>query len=169
MYRDSAQDRPMHDALPWLPAPLAELVVRPPLVSTWVPSVTMQALFLAIADHYAMSDEHFMQWTHRTQKTLLSGRLYRSMMALASPALLLTGTSVRWRSFHRGSEIEVDQVGAGTARLSVVFPRGLYATTNLMGFAGGFQAVAELSNATTATVVLTDVLPTRGVFTVRWS
>lgn len=168
LFRDAIVDRPLTAAVPFLPAPMVDLIERPPLVSTWVGTVPVQALFLAIADQHRMTDEAFAAWTHRTQKSLLGGRLYRTMMALASPTLLLNGTSVRWGSFHRGSEVEVQQTGPGEARLSVLFPKGLYAPTNLKGFAGGFQAVAELSNAKPVSVTLVEAKPTRGDFLVRW-
>ena len=168
MYRDAIVDRPLSDVVDKLPRAMADLVERPPLVSTWIPSVPVQALFLAIADHHRMTEEAFAAWTHRTQKSLLGGRLYRAIVALASPTMLLNGTRVRWASFHRGSEIEVSQTGPGEARLSVLFPRGLFAVTNLRGFSGGFQAIAELSNAKPVSVALVDAKPTRGDFLVRW-
>jgi hypothetical protein len=168
MYRDAILDRPLTDAVEYLPPQVAELVLRPPLVSTWIVSVPVQAIFLAIADHHRMSEEAFAAWTHRTQKSLLGGRLYRAMVALASPTLLLNGTRVRWGSFHRGSEIEVTQTGPNEAHLAVLFPRGLFAPTNLRGFVGGFQAIAELSNAKPVSVTLVDAKPTRGDFLVRW-
>jgi hypothetical protein len=168
MFRDALNDKPVRELAPLLPDPLADLVLNPPLISTWVRSVLMQGVFLVMADHHHMSDEAFSIWTHRTQKALLGGPLYRAIVALASPNLLLNGASVRWRSFHRGSDVDVQQTGTNEAMLVLTFPRGLYAQTHLIGFCGGFQAVAELSNAKPVSVSILEMSATRARFQFRW-
>jgi hypothetical protein len=168
MFRDALLDKPLQEVVPLLPDPLAQLVLYPPLVSTWVRSVSMQAIFLVMADHHKMTDDAFSVWTHRTQKALLGGPLYRAMVSLASPSLLLNGASLRWGSFHRGSQVEATETGPGEAMLVMRFPRGLYAPTNLIGFGGGFQAVAELSNAKPVSVSVLEMTPTRARFQFRW-
>lgn len=168
MFRDALMEKPVKEVVHLLPDPLAELVLYPPLVSTWVRSVLMQSIFLVMADHHHMTDEAFATWTHRTQKTLLGGPLYRAIVALASPTLLLNGASVRWRSFHRGSDVDVKQTGPQEALLMLSFPRGLYAPTNLIGIAGGFQAVAELSNAKPVSVSVLEMTQTKARFEFRW-
>jgi hypothetical protein len=168
MLRDALLDKPLKEVAKLLPDSLAELVMSPPLVSTWVQSVLVQAIFLVMADHHRMSDGIFSTWTHRTQKALLGGPLYRSIAALASPALLLNGASMRWHSFHRGSDVHIKQAGPGEAVLLLTFPQGLSAPTNLVGIGGGFQAVAEVSKAESVTVRVMEMTQTLARYQFRW-
>ena len=68
--RAASEDRRIARPREGLPEPIAELIERPPLVSTWIPSVHAQAFFLAAADEHAMTDEQFGDWTYRLQKRL---------------------------------------------------------------------------------------------------
>jgi hypothetical protein len=151
-----------------LPAPVAELVRSRPAPTAWLPSVHVQALFLAIADAYEMSDRAFLEWSYRVQKPLYAGPIYRPLMVLASPRMLLGGAKLRWSSVHRGSDIDVRTINDASARVTVSYPQDLFAETNLHGFAGGFRAVVELSNARSVDVSVAYVGATHATFDVTW-
>lgn len=169
LYVHSLNDKPLADFLGILPPEVATLVERPLLMSTWAPSVHVQALYLAIADAYELRDEAFQIWALRMQRSLLSSPLYRALAALASPTLLLSGAEKRWGSFHRDSEIEAQSDGPGRAVVRLRFPPHLYAPTNLAGVAGGIAAVAELSRARGCAVQVALRGSTEATFRVRWS
>ena len=116
-----------------------------------------------------MTDEQFGDWTYRLQKRLFGSALYRAVAVVTTPRMLLAGTRMRWGAFHRGTSLEiVDHVERNTVTATMRFPSMLYSRTNLVGFARGFQAVAELSNALVASVELAATQPTWARFDVRW-
>jgi hypothetical protein len=98
-------------------AEVASLVAPRHSVSAWVPSVPVQALYLAIADHYGFSDDAFEECSYATQKALL-GTMYRTIAAVASPGMLLAGGALRWRSLHRGTKLRTSAAGARTKSYS---------------------------------------------------
>lgn len=169
LYVHAIADKPLSPFVNALPREVAELVERPLLMSSWAPSVHVQALYLAIADAYELREEAFQSWSLRAQRALLSSPVYRALASLASPNLLLKGAEKRWGSFHRGSEIEVHDEGPGRALVRLRFPPNLYAPTNLAGVAGGIAAVAELSRARGCAVQLALRTSTEATFRVRWS
>ena len=167
--RAALEDRRIGGFVDALPEEITQLIERPPLVSTWIRSVYAQALFLAAADEHAMTDEQFGDWSYRVQKRLFGSPLYRAVAVVATPRMLLAGTRMRWGAFHRGTTIEiVDHVSRDAATVTMAYPSMLYARTNLVGFARGFQAVAELSNALVALVELGPSHATSARFDVRW-
>lgn len=168
VYLEALADKPfsaeLRDALP---DSLRDLVLQPRLVSTWVRTTDVQGLFLAICDAHRLGENEFEVWSYAVQRRLYRSPLYRGLMVLASPTMLLTGTRVRWSSIHRGSEIEVTSSGR-EATIALLSPPNLYAPRNLLGFASGFRAVLDLSNAQRVSVKLTSCKPARSEFQITW-
>jgi hypothetical protein len=117
LFEQALADKPLGDAAHALPAEVASLVAPRHSVSAWVPSVPVQALYLAIADHYGFSDDAFEECSYATQKALL-GTMYRTIAAVASPGMLLAGGALRWRSLHRGTKLRTSAAGARTKSYS---------------------------------------------------
>lgn len=163
------EDKPLAEYASRLPAELAAVVTQPLLVSTWMSAVLAQAMFLAIADAHALTDDAFESWSRATQLTLLRRPLYRALAVVASPAILLQGAERRWRSFHRGSVISVAAQSPAHVHIALEHPTNLYAPTNLRGFAGGFAAVAELAGGRAVRVKVGARTATRSEFEVVWA
>ena len=168
VYRGAIEDRPLTGALEHLPSELADLVTSPRLVSTWVPTTHVQCLYLAIADHYRMTESVFREWSYQMQKRLYSGALYRSLLSLASPSLLLQGAKLRWRAVHRGTDLDIFPEGDQGALIHLRYPDGLYARMNLIGFESGFRTTAEIANGRTVQVDLKSATRREARFSARW-
>lgn len=153
-----------------LPAPLQHLITEPAPVSSWIPEVHSHAILLAVRDLRFSSDNAFIRFSYDRQRTLFSGRLYRVMLALASPSMLLRTAALRWRSFHRGSLFTVEDANATSARIRVDHPPGLWDGLLADAMAAGLRAVLDLSGAQDSHLSVyeqeTDHLRMRGTWNV---
>jgi hypothetical protein len=98
----------------------------------------------------------------------LNGPLYRMLVAVASPAVLLQGAKMKWTSMHRGTDLEVTRTATG-AEVRMTYPPHLYTTLNLAGFADGFEAILELSKARDVGVEVLSAGPTGCRFVATWT
>ena len=152
-----------------LPTPVQELVEDPAPVTAWIPLVRAQAVMLASCDLVFESEDAFVQHTLEHQRTLLSSRLYRIMLALASPATLLRVASARWASFHRGSTLSVETSTPTSTILRVEHPEGLWHGVMVSALAAGLQAPLELSGAKDVRLELLERTDTRVRLQGSWS
>ena len=68
---------------------------------------------------------------------------------------------------HRGTELEITRTATG-ADVRMTYPSHLYTTLNLAGFAGGFEAILELSHAKDVSVEVLASAPTLARFAATW-
>jgi hypothetical protein len=150
------------------PPAVAQLIRSPPPHSSWVSEVTMMAAFFALADHKHLSGAAAERWMYEQNKALLDSRMYRALVALAGPSLLMRGVQLRWNAFHRGSSLEiVEQLEKGTS-LRMRFPQGVFDEFLLNGFAGAMRASLELSRARSVVVRLVEHTPRSALFHGSW-
>ena len=149
------------------PEPFVEALLRP-ATTPWVPEVRFNAALLAIADAESMSDAQHLRWARATNGQLYHGLLYRALMAMFSPAVLLERAASRWDSFHRGSRLEVTGTHAGEARAVLTFPARLYTRLLLGGCGEAFAAAFEHSRGRDVTVELLEATEISGLFRCRW-
>jgi len=91
------------------------LVKHPPPVSTWLPEVHLSAALLAMAEGQGMNAAHFDAWIAHLSQQLYDRPLYRFLMKVTSPNMLLRGAQKRWSAFHRGTELRVLESTDGRA------------------------------------------------------
>lgn len=146
LYRSILDEFPP-DADEHLPGPLRERLLMPVPVSAWIPEVHSHAMVLALRDLRFDSDAAFVDFCYQRQKTLFEGRLYRIMLALASPALLFRTAALRWTLFHRGTTLEVQQRSSTEARICVRHPPQMWDGLLADALMAGLRAVLDLSGA----------------------
>src|SRR3954468_10098960 len=103
------------DKLPTLPAPLQELVDAPPPSSLWIPEVHATALFLAICDAQFTNDDAYVRYSLDFNRELLRSPLYRVLMFVAVPALLIPQVGKQWGALHRGSTLSAEKLAGNHA------------------------------------------------------
>ena len=143
-----------------LPEPLRRLATDPAPVSAWIPEVHSHALMSAVRDLCFESDAAFVQHAYDRQRELFDGRLYRIMLALASPSLLLRTAALRWRTFHRGSTFSVESSDGTETRVRIDHPPHLWDDLLTDALVAGLEAVLDLSGAVDTKLVITDREPT---------
>jgi hypothetical protein len=129
-----------------LPPPVARLIADPPPVSEWIPEAQGIAFFLAGADLLGLDETAFCDFVYRMNVKLLRGPLYRVMMMMVSPAVIIRFAESRWGTFHRGiklrAEMRPDGVSAG---VGLVYPTHLMPELMARAYCGAFRAAIEAS------------------------
>jgi hypothetical protein len=167
--RSFIESTPLTDlAFDAVPDPVAQLLRAPPPHSSWVSEVLMMSTLYALVDHRRLSGATIERWLYEQNRKLFDTRMYRALVALAGPSLLMRGTQLRWNAFHRGSTLElVDGTDHGMS-LILRFPQWVFDETLLIGFGTGIRAALELSRAPNATVCLVEHTPRSARFQGRW-
>jgi hypothetical protein len=150
-----------------VPEPLRRYLMKPPS-GMWVPEVEAMAVSLAIADHFRMTEAHYLEWLKNQNRSFFASLMYRAVMSFFSPASLIPKAPQRWAAVHRGSTLSVTTVGPRDLDVFLDFPPRLFATSALQQLTAVFEAALENSNARESEVVLAEVTDTRGVFHARW-
>lgn len=168
--RSRLDGRPIRDLTEGaLPPALLRYFREPPANTSWIPHVHMLSIALAIADWYRMSDEQYFQWAYQSNKQMLTGVIYRLLMSISSPALLLSLASARWSALHRGTILEVEDNADRKATVVLRFPPRLFDGFFVRSYGHIFKAVLELSNAKAVEWEVVEVTITTGRLHCRWS
>ncbi|MFL5274609.1 MAG: DUF2378 family protein [Anaeromyxobacteraceae bacterium] len=149
-----------------LPREVAQLLTPP--TTLWTPEVRLAATMLAVADQERWSDAQHQAWLLARNRELLSGIVYRALMAFLSPAALLEKAAARWSSLHRGTELDVERSGEREVVGRLSHPPRLF-TAVAPAYGAAFQAAIEHSRARTACVTEEDVTATCATYRARWT
>ena len=140
---DAVPDLPTAD----LPDALQALVRSPPPVSTWMSEARFQALLFAVRDLACADDASFSALCYRQWRTLFESPLYRIMFATVRPTLLLRASTLRWRTFHRGSTFEIPEMTETSAVAVIRHPPGLWGGAFALAQVEGLRVILDLSGA----------------------
>jgi hypothetical protein len=129
----------------------------------WMPETLGVALRLATRDVMIDSDTKYLEWTYDVSSRVFAERLYRVLMYVLSPTLVLLGAGRRWNAFRSGTTLTatIEQNG-GKVELS--FPPNLYPELILRGFGEAFRASLVAARARDPHVVLTG----HAIGSARW-
>jgi len=138
-----------HKPLPstGLPDVLVELIERPPPVNVWLPEVHLVAFCMAYADHH-FSDNHpgFMADERVRASQLFQSTLYRALMWVSTPRMLINGAATRFARFHLGSSFEVTATADGVDGV-IRFPHGLFSELFIKQLNVNFAVLLEGAGA----------------------
>lgn len=155
----------LDEVLAWLseveggvPSSLAPALSR--VSSGWVPETLINALSLHIADVGYPTGESWVNSVYRRQRAVYQTPLYRAVMIVLSPTLLMMGATDRWKAYRRGTKLAVDRwQNRGHRREtigSIHHPRGLYADLNLQSLGQAFLAAVDSCGARDAQVEIIE-------------
>jgi hypothetical protein len=154
------------EQLALLPEPLQRSLARVE-DECWMPEAHFMAAALAIADAARFSEEELDRWALALNRELLGGRVYKVLMSMASPDLLLPISRFKWSTLRRGTTFEVDVLRKG-CRATVRFPERLFDAACLKLFAPAFAAILEVSNARNPKIELERFDETSGSYIGHW-
>jgi hypothetical protein len=125
----------------------------------WVPEVVNNAVSLNARLAFA-SDEAWIRALYDRQREVYRRPLYRALLMVLSPTLLMMGAADRWKAYRRGSELVVDRWRrAGSGRVTtgaIVHPPGLYTPLMLRGHASTLHAAIDAAGAKDSAVELLE-------------
>lgn len=160
LYRSMLDENLMAKARSFsLPAPLNRMLTTPYPVSSWIPEVHSNAMLLAIRDLACTDDDGFEAHAYAHLRRLFEGPLYRVLLKLASPSLLVRAAGYRWASFHRGSGFTVEASSAHGAEVRIEYPAHLWNPQLGLGLKAGLRAIVDISGARDCTMDVRDYTP----------
>ncbi|MEM6730338.1 MAG: hypothetical protein AAF658_02210 [Myxococcota bacterium] len=139
----------------------------------YVPEVLGVALQHAYRELAFDRDEAFLQEMRAVNGHVFQSPVYRALMKLLSPSLVVLGAGKRWRAFHTHGELKVNPVNVETGRKAVaaqlVSPAHLYTELYLHSTAAAFIAAVSLTGAADVRVELTEWSETGGHYQCSWA
>jgi hypothetical protein len=108
--------------------------------------------FLAVAsatrDAHFDSDAAFCAWVKQLNMKLFKSPLYRVLFFVATPAMMVGGTTRRWGQFHRGTELHgVLDREAKSAEFTFKYPPNVMMPLHIKLFAAAIEAALECAGA----------------------
>lgn len=146
---------------------IADYLVNPMPVSTWVPEVVNTAIFLTMADMYFPTDTAFLDWVGAFSEATFRAPMYRILMAVASPNTLAQGAQRRWRTFHTGTELE-SVVGPNGTETILRYPENTFDSLSLRATLRAIQSAYRASGARSSVVELVRFTPTEASYRSIW-
>ena len=144
VYRQAFGRRFASVLAPRLPATLGRLLTEPEPITAWIPEVYGNALFVALYEtSYGDEEEAFLRDGRETGRRLFKGPLYKVLMVVASPALIIRRANAGWTALHRGIALDAGLTGDHTASARVTFPRNLVPRVVALTYASAFHAALE--------------------------
>lgn len=168
LLRDSLDSgKPLPNLEGAIPRALAAVINDPPPVNVWIPEMLSVAFYSLVEDLWFTTREEAQEWLFRKNLERMRSPLYRLLMAVVSPQMLLRGSATRYGAFHRGSEFTIGAVPGG-ADARMTYPENLYLPGARLGVEAPLRAVLVAANAPNATVTVVHHGPTEMLIEARW-
>ncbi len=151
---------PIQKHLAALPAPLAELVRRPPLPSSWISEVKAFALFCACADICFPSPEAWVEFAYRANKKIIEGPIYAMLFRVLGVKRIVKVVAGRWDQFHRGTSLTLVHFEGTEGRLRLDTPPNGTPLLAAQAHGTAMRAALEIVGAKNVTVTCTQTSPT---------
>ena len=167
-YRTFIEGLPEERLLAALPEPLKPLITDPEPVTAWIPEVHSNVVFLTATDAILGSEAAFYAHYEQMNQRLLSGPLYRVLMMVASPSIVVRGAASRWASFHRGVTLKAESQGSNAADVVLAWPKGLFNRVIAEGYTRAFVVALRLAGAKDTTMEVTRFSDTGAEYRGTW-
>ncbi|HCF57191.1 MAG TPA: hypothetical protein DFS52_04225 [Myxococcales bacterium] len=152
-----------------LPAEVRSLITTPPTNSAWIADAVYFGALLALADYRRMNDARYRAWIHEANWRLFKSPVYRVLLSLTSPGVLLTLCSSTWGTMHRGTTLKVVDSGKGFGVAELTFPERAYDRAVLEAIEVGLLVALEQSNVKAPAVTTAAITTASARFEARWS
>jgi hypothetical protein len=133
----------------------------------WMSDVVGVVARIMVRDVVVPTDEELDRWSFEVAGEIFAKPVYRMLMYVLSPTLVLMGATKRWSAFRRGSTL-TSRFDGHSATAELRFPRNLYNPLVLRGFGHAFRASLTAARASDPKVELVETSPEIGRWTVSW-
>jgi hypothetical protein len=169
VYRQAFRRGLSRKLAPHLPAELARLLTEPLPISAWLPEVQANCLFVALYETTYTEESAFIRDGTETARQLFNGPLYRILMSLASPALVVRRADTGWNAMHRGITLDARLAGEHAATVRVSFPRNLVPRVAALSYGSAFHAGIEAAGGKRVTCALTELASDHAAYQATWA
>lgn len=162
--RHTLQDHPglLEHAPAGFRAALEPLLAQDMLPDTWNVVVRLMVRDVALHD-----DERFLKWNLEMSSRVFATPLYRVLMRVLSPSLVITNASKRWNAFRTGTLLAATWAKNG-GDLTLTYPTALYPNLMVRAFAESFRAALLAAHAKNVRVAVTSYAPEKATYAVSW-
>ncbi len=139
----------------------------------WMPEAVGNTIFFMLRDANFNSDMAYLAWQRQDAARLYDRPLYRVLMHVFSPALIVMGAGQRWSTFHRGTELKVGRAkkrdGRFEAEGRLIYPAHLFGGLLLQQLNVHFLLALETNGAKEPRVRSEENGATEAVFRASWT
>jgi hypothetical protein len=133
----------------------------------WLSEAVGTAVRLLTRDAIFEDDAQYYAWTFEISSELFARPVFRALMYVVSPTLVMLGASRRWSAFREGTTLVAKPRGNG-GDITLTFPPHLYTPFVLEGFGHAFRASLAAARARDVRIELREALPERASWSVTW-
>jgi hypothetical protein len=152
-----------------LPAEVARLVTHPEPVNAWIAEAQVNALYLGACDLLFADDDGLIDAVYKMNVRVLRGPLYRVMMMVASPKIIMRHAESRWAAFHRGVRLKAEMRGERGALVRMIYPTNLYSPLMARAYSAAFRAAIEAAGGKDVKFEMSAYGSTVATFDGSWS
>jgi len=135
--------------------------------SEWMPETLGTALRILTRDTVFSSDAEYNEWNFKISGELFARPIYRMLMYVISPSLVMLGAQRRWSAFREGTTLSAKSHANG-GEVTLTFPAHLYTRLVVTGFGEAFRASLVAARARGIRIDLDDVQPDHARWSVTW-
>ena len=152
--RHVVDDHGLHAVTDGLPSLMLALLRERPPANLWISEVLSEAMLCAAYDFAFSSREVAVAATVERNLRLFQSPMYRALMVVMTPTMLLRATGARWSAFHRGTTLELVSGNEHDAVAVLSFPPHVFIPENPIDVRGGLEAALIASGGTNVSVVV---------------
>ncbi len=146
-----------------LPAPVRALIHSPQPAGVWIPAVHADAVFFAVCDRHYTTEEAVVRWTYDRSMAMAKNPLYRALLRVPGPRILLKAGARAHGLFQRGTDFDID-IGDGEAEITLSFPPRLHLGLNLAANTALWRAMVRIVGGRNVQCQLASTSDTRAVY-----
>jgi hypothetical protein len=147
---------------------LVQRLVRATRAGDWMTEVEAVTTRLMVRDTALVTDTAYRQWNHAVAAEVFSRPMYRVLMYVMSPTLVLMGASKRWAAFREGTTL-VSRADKSKRELELSYPPKLYTEIVLHGIGEAFRAALVAAGAKEPLLDLDEAGAEKARWRVSWT
>ncbi len=117
---------------------------------------------------YFPDERDFLSHKLAANRKMLSGPLYKLLLAVVSPLMLLKRSDARWQAFHRGITLATKQTGPKRAEARMGFPAHLVPELLVKTYGTVFEAICEAAGGKDVVVAVHGRTEHQATYEISW-
>jgi hypothetical protein len=133
----------------------------------WMPEAYGLAVRLVVRDILFQTDADYHRWYYEIAGKIFAKPIYRVLMYVVSPTLVMLGAQKRWAAFREGTTLSA-KIDRNQGEIELKFPEKLYPELILVGFGEAFRASVVAARARNAKVELIEAAVQHARWRISW-